>query len=476
MKVIIVGAGFTGTQLAKRLISEQQDVVLIDKNEEIVRHASNRLDCMLIQANGNNLSVLEEAGINKADFLVALTESDELNMIICSLVDSVYPQLVKIARVRNNDYYTDLENHGKILSGKNRRPPYGIDFMIHPDIEAAEAIVNAIKWDTVSESIDFEGSDYQIVSVLIKKNAVLDGLSIQNLKNHTKNQYLAVYIEGEDSAYIPDGSAILREGDRVGFLSRDEDVEELLNLCGDVKKNIRKIAILGAGRIGTRVVGKLMQKKKRRFFSQIFSLQEKLRKDYAIIEKDEALAKIASENFPEANVYKADITDEGFVEEEGLDSYDVLIASTHNHELNIVTSAYLKSLGNLKTICLVTNAQYAKIANNIGVDVAIPIKDVVIDAIMSHLRGKSVSRIYTLFEGEIEIAEMTLSKNSIFKDMYLKELSAEGTFLILLIKKVDDKSYKIPRGDTKLNVGDSLIVLYDKEKNKDLLKSFGEDV
>ena len=233
---------------------------------------------------------------------------------------------------------------------------------------------------------------------------------------------------------------------------------------------------MGAGRIGTRVVGKLMQKKKRRFFSQIFSLQEKLRKDYAIIEKDEALAKIASENFPEANVYKADITDEGFVEEEGLDSYDVLIASTHNHELNIVTSAYLKSLGNLKTICLVTNAQYAKIANNIGVDVAIPIKDVVIDAIMSHLRGKSVSRIYTLFEGEIEIAEMTLSKNSIFKDMYLKELSAEGTFLILLIKKVDDKSYKIPRGDTKLNVGDSLIVLYDKEKNKDLLKSFGEDV
>lgn len=476
MKVIIVGAGFTGTQLAKRLISEQQDVVLIDKNEEIVRHASNRLDCMLIQANGNNLSVLEEAGISKADFLVALTESDELNMIICSLVDSVYPQLVKIARVRNNDYYTDLENHGKLLSGKNRRPPYGIDFMIHPDIEAAEAIVNAIKWDTVSESIDFEGSDYQIVSVLIKKNAVLDGLSIQNLKNHTKNQYLAVYIEGEDSAYIPDGSAILREGDRVGFLSRDEDVEELLNLCGDVKKNIRKIAVLGAGRIGTRVVGKLMQKKKRRFFSQIFSLQEKLTKDYAIIEKDEALAKSASENFPEANVYKADITDEGFVEEEGLDSYDVLIASTHNHELNIVTSAYLKSLGNLKTICLVTNAQYAKIANNIGVDVAIPIKDVVIDAIMSHLRGKSVSRIHTLFEGEIEIAEMTLSKNSIFKDMYLKELSAEGTFLILLIKKADDKTYKIPTGNTRLNVGDSLIVLYDKEKNKDLLKSFGEDV
>ena len=185
MKVIIIGAGFTGTELAKRLISEGQDVVLIDKDEETIRHASNRLDCMLLQANGNNLNVLEEVGIETADFLVALTESDELNMIICSLVDSVYPQLVKIARVRNGDYYNDIGIQTKKNAEKNRRPPYGIDFMIQPDLEAAEAIVNAIKWDTVSESIDFEGSDYQIASVLVKDSA-LDGLAIQNLKSITK--------------------------------------------------------------------------------------------------------------------------------------------------------------------------------------------------------------------------------------------------------------------------------------------------
>ena len=95
MKVIIIGAGFTGTELAKRLISEGQDVVLIDKDEETIRHASNRLDCMLLQANGNNLNVLEEVGIETADFLVALTESDELNMISCSLVDSFIHRLLK---------------------------------------------------------------------------------------------------------------------------------------------------------------------------------------------------------------------------------------------------------------------------------------------------------------------------------------------------------------------------------------------
>ena len=101
MKVIIIGAGFTGIQLAKRLIADQNDVVLIDKDEETVRHASNRLDCMVVHANGNSLDTLIEVGIAKADALVALTESDELNMITCSLVQSVYPKVLKIARVRN---------------------------------------------------------------------------------------------------------------------------------------------------------------------------------------------------------------------------------------------------------------------------------------------------------------------------------------------------------------------------------------
>lgn len=473
MKVIIIGAGFTGTELAKRLISEGQDVVLIDKDEETIRHASNRLDCMLLQANGNNLKVLEEVGIETADFLVALTESDELNMISCSLVDSVYPQVVKIARVRNSDYYNDIGIQTKKNAEKNRRPPYGIDFMIQPDLEAAEAIVNAIKWDTVSESIDFEGSDYQIASVLVKKDSALDGLAIQNLKSITKKQFLAVYIENEKTAYIPNGEAIFQAGDRIGFLTKDEDVESLLQLAGEEKKTIRKIAILGAGRIGNRVAGRLMQAKKKRFFSHVFSVPQKLRKEFAIIEKDGQLAKNAAELFPEATVYKADISDEGFIEEEGLQNYDVLIASTHNHELNIVTAAYLKSIGDIKTVCLVTNAQYAKIANGIGIDVAIPIKDVVIDAIMSHLRGKSISRIHTLFEGEMEIAELSVLKDSPFYGKNLKDLSAEAAFLVLLIKKEKELLYHIPTGDTKLFAQDSLIVLYDREKNKEFMQGFG---
>ena len=150
MRIVIIGAGFTGIQLAKRLINEQNDVVLIDNNEDTVRHASNRLDCTVINADGNNLETLESAGIAKADALVCVTDNDEINMITCSLVDAVYPRLLKIARVRNYAYYVNTnaaaKHHAETFIG-NHRPLYGIDFMVHPDVEAAEAIVSAVEHD-----------------------------------------------------------------------------------------------------------------------------------------------------------------------------------------------------------------------------------------------------------------------------------------------------------------------------------------
>jgi len=172
MKIIIIGAGFTGTQLARRLISEKNDVTLIESNEETVRHALNRLDCMVVQAEGNNLATLQDAGIAKADALVAVTESDELNMITCSLVDSVYPNIIKIARVRNDDYYANSAGKDDDTKKDSTRPLYGIDFMVHPDIEAAEAIVGAVEHGAVTDVVDFENCDFELVSLYIEeKNA-----------------------------------------------------------------------------------------------------------------------------------------------------------------------------------------------------------------------------------------------------------------------------------------------------------------
>ena len=136
MKIIIVGAGLTGTELAKKLISEKHDVVIIDNDEDTARHVSNRLDCMVIHSDGNSLETLEEAGIAKADALILLTHSDEINIITCSLVEALYPEVKKIARVRNYEYHVKAkktEKHKALEAEKEMRPLYGIDYMVYPD-------------------------------------------------------------------------------------------------------------------------------------------------------------------------------------------------------------------------------------------------------------------------------------------------------------------------------------------------------
>ena len=178
MNIVIIGAGFTGVQLAKRLINEQNNVVLIDNDEDTIRHAGNLLDCRLIQADGNNLKTLEDAGIAKADALVTLTEDDEINMITCSMVDSVYPDLLKIARVRNYSYYMNTNEatrkHAETFSGKHR-PPYGIDFMINPDIEAADAIVKAVEHGAVSDIVTF-GTKFEGLRFSMEMGSQIGGL------------------------------------------------------------------------------------------------------------------------------------------------------------------------------------------------------------------------------------------------------------------------------------------------------------
>lgn len=468
MKVIIVGAGFTGFQLAKRLIAEKNDVVLIEKDEEKVKHSQNRLDCMVIQANGNNLSVLKEAGLEKSDALITVTESDELNMIICSLAASLNPNLIKIARVRNFDYYNPNEKHNQ-----NQNSFIGIDFMVHPDIEAANAIVTAVNHGAVSDILEFENSDYEVTRITIEKNSPLDGVCVKNIKQMTSCNFLLAYVEKQNETFMPYGSTILNADDRIGILTSKENVNEFFELCGAEINTIKKIALLGAGRIGTSIAEKLFVTQKVSLFSKILGLHKKISQEFVIIDSNDQLTKEASARFPDINVFKADITDESFVEEEGLKSYDLVIAATHNHELNIVTSAYLKSLGIKHSVCLVSTKNYADIARNIGIDVAVPIKDSVIDSIMSHLRGKTVTGLHTISEGVLEIIEVTLTPNTEVIDKQLHEISEPGNFLILLIKKANVDTYIVPDGNTELNNGDKLIIITHKENNRNILEKFG---
>jgi len=476
MKIVIVGAGFTGTQLARRLISEKNDVVLIDNDEDTVRHASNQLDCSVLQADGNNLATLEDAGIAKADALVCVMESDEVNMITCSLVDAVYPDLLKIARVRNYAYYVNTasaaKSHAETFAG-NHRPLYGIDYMIHPDVEAAEAIIRAVESGAVSEMLSFENSDYVLTRMTVAAGSQVAGQQMMNIRRLLDRPFLVAYIEDGGRTSLPSGSTVLNAGCSIGLLSRREDVAALMMLCGSPIRQLRKIALVGAGQIGTRVAERLMHPEGRTFLSKLLGIRQKLMQEFLIIEKDEALAKAASEKFASARVCRADITDDAFIEEEDLPSYDLVICATSNFDQNMVMAAYLESLGVRQTVSLVTSAAYGNIARKLGVDVPVPLRDSIVDSIMSHLRGKTVKEIHTVNTGSLEVVECVLPADSPVAGKQLRQISDPGVFLVMLVQSGGTGSYLLPGGDTQLAAGDHIVLISASAESRRVLRKFG---
>lgn len=473
MKIIIVGAGFTGVQLAKRLIAERNDVVLIDKDEDTVSQASNRLDCMVLSEKGNSLKMLKEAGIANADALVAVTGSDEINMIICSLVESVYPHVITIARVRNYDYYIDVNESENEGEGRDSRHLYGINYMVHPDVEAIEAIVNAVGHGAVTEAVDFEGSKFELANITIERNSPLDGLTVQEIRKHTDKPFVVAFVEKNGVAMLPSGPTLLHANDRIGFLADKDDLQDFVKLCGTEMQVFHKIAILGAGRIGTGIAERLIKPAKKGLFSRLSSLSRKINQQIVMIEPDEKLAQAAAERFPEAHVIRGEITDDSLIEEEGIQSFDLVIAATHNHEKNMIASAYLESIGVKSTVCLITNSSYSGIARNIGIDVSVPLRDTVIDSILSHLRGRNVSGIHTISEDGLEIMEVTLPEDTKLEGKALKDIAEAGVFLVLLISRNGDESYVIPGGNTELHAGDKLAIIHDTKDTQHITEKFG---
>ena len=474
MKVFIVGAGFTGVQLAKVLSNERNDVVLIDNNEEVTRHLSDQIDCTVLTEDGNNLENLEADGIAKADVLVCLTDSDEVNMITCSLVDAVYPDILKIARVRNYAYYVNTasakKTHANTFSGSHR-PLYGIDYMIHPDVEAAEAIVEAVENGAVSNIVTFDNSEMQISRITVGPGSALEGHKLMELRNLTDIHMLVSYVEINGETQLAGGSTIMEAGCTLGILSKKEDVSKILELCGSKQQEFKKIAIVGAGRIGTLIAEKIIQPQRNSFFKKISFTPSQ---DVVIIDTDYELAKAASERFGKtARVLNGDASDESFLREEGIPDSDLVICATHNHELNMVVAAYLESLGVKQSISLVKDSAFSAIATKLGVDVSIALRDVIVDSIMSHMRGKSVKEVHTISNSDFEIIECELNNASKVTGKMMKEIAEPGKYLVLLDRHAGKEDYEIVVGDTVFATGDHLVLIVHSEEAAKVLEAFG---
>lgn len=452
-KVIVVGAGFTGLQLARTLVAEGVHVVLVDRDPDKVQHARNALDCTVVESDGNSPETLSEAGIASADALVTLTDDDEMNMIVCSLVDADYPEVLKIARVRNYAYYLKTtatqRRHADAMANGERRPLFGVDHMLNPDVEAAAAICRAMSLGAVGNLIDL-GGGFGIVSVDVYAEGPLNELSIRDLASKPEWKYLVAYVETDDEAILPDGKTVLKAGDRVGILTSLDDITTLMEFIGrPTEEKLGSVTIFGADRVGKLVVDHQLSSRRASAFAHAFGDSSKANsREIVIIDRDPVRCREAAECFSDARVLCGDMTDADLVREEALDSSDLMVAASGNYESNLVMAAYLKTRGVKRTIALTSSGEFDDVARKLGVDVAIPMRDTIVDCIVSHLRGRNVKSIHTVCNRLFEIVECEVALGSRAAGKPLEKLSESGEFLALLVQPKGSDEFTVPSGKT----------------------------
>ena len=484
MYVVIVGAGQVGFQLASLLTLEKHDVSIIERDEARVRQLSSRIDCLTVHADGASLSMLEEAGIAKANVLVAVTDNDEQNMIICGIAASRYSNIIKIARVHNEDYVQlRISGNKEIRRMVNQEKKFlGIDHFIHPDVESARAAIRAIEHGAIGDVLSFSNSDFELNSVEIRKGSVLDGLSLIDWRKKNTGESLVTLIERDGKSLLPSGSTKLKKGDRVHILSSSEGFENLFQLAGSVEKPIRSVGIVGASKIGTLIAGglgsraggggsKMPAEKARSFFSFFKSLILKSNRRIVIIEQDAGLCKELAAQYPEALILNEDITDESFVAEERIGGLDLIVTATGHQDLNIITSLYLKSKGVKRAIAMVSGSGYAAIARRLGVDVVIPSVSVVVDAILSRIMGEMVKGVHTIGDGSIGIYEINVSAEAPLNNRSIVDFKLPEGGLVMLVNR-NGESFP-PRGDYVFTAGDNIIVIAKNSQVNEIEHYFG---
>jgi trk system potassium uptake protein TrkA len=470
MRVVIVGGGIVGTRLARHLIDDGNEVSLVEADEERARRASNHLDCLIINDEGNNTRVLEDAGIARADALVAVTRCDEVNMITCALAEAHYPDVLKIARVSNEGYLprrpvgVPLAAFRDVFAAGGKT--LGVDYFVHSNIEASRTALAAIEHNAAGDVLSFAGTDYELGSIEVAAGTPFDGLALKDYRRLVPGNTLVTLIERGDESILPGGETVLHAGDIVYVLAQEDEMDSVFELGSRLSPPVRKIGIAGGGQLGRLIADGLLSDDAAHktpaatFFSFFRSFIQKRNRSLYIIEQDYEVCRELAAEFPAAVVLNEDISDETFVAEEKLGSLDLIVTTTGNPELNIITALYLKSLGVKRAVVMVGNDGYAKIARRLGIDVVIPVKSVMVDSILSRLAGSGVSSIRRLGNGATSILELTLAGGAPCVGETIVAFRAVGALLLLVER--GGQSF-IPHGDYVFQEDDKVVVLLKKE-------------
>ncbi|MFW6334859.1 MAG: Trk system potassium transporter TrkA, partial [Desulfosalsimonas sp.] len=344
MRIVIVGAGEVGYHIASRMSVENKDVVVIDSNPAAIQRVSDNVDVEAINGSGSSPAVLKEAGLKEAEILLAVTDSDEINLVACLMADIISPTTKKLARIREGDFDT----YHEILQ---QQAPH-IDTVINPEIEVVKSIERFLSIPGAVDVSDFADGMLKFVGLYLERGSRLAGIRLRQIPEKIGQQILLAAVVRKEELIIPGGNERLYPGDLVYFISEEKGLASILKAFDRKARQVRRALIVGGGRIGARLAAVLEKK----------GIQIK------IIEKSPARCSELAAEMKKAVVIQGDGSDQGLLMEENIKEMDAVITLTNDEETNILVSLLARRMGAGKTITKLNKFSYFPLMTAIGIE------------------------------------------------------------------------------------------------------------
>ena len=433
MNLIIIGAGEVGYHLASRLTQEQMNIVVIEKDEEKAQRVIDTLDVQTIHGSGSSLETLQQAGIENADMLVAVTDSDEVNMISCLVASDQSKVPTKIARIRNPEYAQS--------SGIMGESCLSIDLAINPERELVNALSRLVDVPDATDVVEFAEGRVRITGLKVAPHSHVTGKRLRDLtKENEKHDIIIAALFRGDKVIIPRGDDIIKENDIVYAITESKKITTVTNYFTEKAQKIQRIMILGGSEIGVELAQSLEKK----------DIKTKL------IEHDEQKCEEIADKLEKTIVLRGDGTDQELLLEENIKDTDVFIAVSENEQTNILVSLLAKRLGAKKVIALINNLSYTSLVSNIGVDNVISPHLSAISRILQFIRRGKVLSVASFHKENAEAIEVVALETSDLVNKPLRDIKFPKGAIIGAVVKDDD--IIIPTGDTIILPGDRVII------------------
>ncbi|PVA05936.1 Trk system potassium transporter TrkA [Thalassorhabdomicrobium marinisediminis] len=437
MKVIICGAGQVGWQIARHLASERNDVTVVDNNPELVRRATDTLDVQGIAGFASYPDILERAGANDADMIIAATHSDEVNMVTCQVAHSVFSVQRKIARLRGQSYLN------AIYSDLYRRDHLPIDVVISPEMEVAEAALQRLAAPAAFDTESFLEGHAQLLGISIDEDCPVINTPLRQLTDlFSTLKAVVLGIRRKGSLFVPSANDQIFAGDECYVMTENTDMARTLEIFGKTQGKLERVVIIGGGNVGLAVARALEARTNR----------VRVR----VLERDRETAERAADALERTIVLNGDGLDASLLEEANISNADAVLAVTDDDKTNLLAAVRAKELGCPMAICLTNDPTLVPLMGPLNIDAYINPRATTVSSILQHIRHGRVRSVYSIGDAEAEVIEAQVLTTSPISGNRLRDLDLPEGVLVGGVLKAG-KMLK-PRGDLRIDEGDIVAI------------------